>query len=51
MAIPIGSKASFDIMAHYTSFSMKNTEDNNDNNRVVVGTLGLKLGFVVFLGY
>lgn len=50
VAIPIGDKVSFDILAHYTSFTTKDKEDNDNNTRVVVGTLGLKLGFVVFLG-
>lgn len=50
IAIPIGNNASFDAMAHYTSFTTKAKEDNENNNRMVAGTFGLKLGFVVFLG-
>jgi len=50
VAIPIGTKTTFDILAHYTSFSRKAMDDNDDNDRLVIGTLGLKLGFVILLG-
>lgn len=50
VAIPIGSKVNFDILANYTSFTTKAKEDNDDNYRTVVGTFGIRFGFVVFLG-
>ncbi|HEY4785818.1 MAG TPA: hypothetical protein VIH57_07205, partial [Bacteroidales bacterium] len=50
LAIPLGNVASFDVLADYNSLTVKNKEDNPDNTRTVSGTLGLKLGFVLFLG-
>ena len=50
MAVPIGSKATFDVLAHYSSLRIEQNENNEDKNRSVIGTIGLKLGFVVFLG-
>lgn len=50
MAIPIGSSASFDMSVGYNSLTVKPKEDNEDNERTVIGTLGLKFGFTVFIG-
>jgi len=50
IAVPIGNKVTFDIMAGYTSITAKDKEDNPDDNRVVIGSFGLKFGFVIFLG-
>lgn len=50
MAVPIGSKVTFDVMANYSSLSLKETKDNDDNFRTIVGTFGIKLGFLIYLG-
>ena len=49
MAISLGERATFDIMAGYSNTTIKNTEDNFDNYRTVMNSLGLKFGFNVFL--
>lgn len=50
VALPLGEKVTFDVSAGYYSTTIKDKEDNPDNDRTVIGTLGLKLGFTVFLG-
>lgn len=50
VAIPMGEKVSFDLMAGYNSFTIKDKEDNPDDERVVLGTFGIKLGITIFLG-
>lgn len=50
VAIPIGKRVTFDMMAGYNSLKFKEKEDNEDNDRTILGTFGLKFGFVVFLG-
>ncbi len=50
VAIPIGEKVSFDAVAGYHAYVNKDKEDNENNERLVAGTIGLKLGFTVFLG-
>lgn len=50
VAIPIGKRATFDMMAGYNSLTFKEKDDNDDNYRNIIGTIGLKFGFVVFLG-
>lgn len=50
IAAPLGDRVTFDVMIDYSSVVVKVKNDNPDNNRVVNGTLGIKLGFVVFLG-
>lgn len=50
LAIPIGEKVSFDAVAGYHAYVNKDKEDKEDNERMVAGTIGLKLGFTVFLG-
>lgn len=46
----LGGKAAFDFMLGYLSTTIKNTEDNPDNYRTVIGTVGFKFGIMVFLG-
>lgn len=48
-AIPLGDNVTFDAMAGYMYSNGKETKSNPDNYREVIGTLGIKLGFVVFL--
>lgn len=50
LAVPIGEKVTFDILAGYNSMTIKNKEDNADNDRVVLGTIGLRFGFIILLG-
>ena len=50
IAVPVGEKVTIDVMAGYHSLMVKDKEDNNDNYRTVVGSIGIKLGVIVFLG-
>ncbi|KAF5033826.1 Outer membrane protein beta-barrel domain protein [anaerobic digester metagenome] len=49
IAALLGDKVSFDFMVGYISMTMKDKENNPDNERVIIGTLGLKFGVVLFL--
>ena len=49
LGIPMGEKVAFDALIGYQSNIYKEKEDNDDNLRYIVGTLGLKLGLTVFL--
>jgi len=50
IAAPLGDKVTFDVSLGYNSLIIKEKEDNPDNDRTVVGTVGLKLGFTIFFG-
>ena len=50
IAAPLGEKVMLDIMAGYNSLTVKDAEDNDDNDRTVTGTIALRIGFTVFLG-
>lgn len=50
VAIPFGEKVSFDALVGYHSTTYKAKEDNENNRRDIAGTVGLKLGFTIFLG-
>ena len=50
IAIPLGDRVTFDVLAGYSSLTIKEKENNDDNYRTVVGTIGLELGVIVFLG-
>jgi hypothetical protein len=50
LAAPLGEKVTFDVSAGYYSTTIKEKEDNPNNDRSVIGTLGLKIGFTVYLG-
>ena len=50
ISIPLGEKVSFDALAGYSNSVTKEKEDNENNDRLVRGNFGLKLGFSVFLG-
>lgn len=49
ISAPLGDKVALDLMLGYLSMTMKDKEDNPDNERMVIGTVGLKFGIVVFL--
>jgi outer membrane protein len=46
----ISEKAALDFMLGYLSTTIKDKEDNDNNARTVIGTIGFKFGIVVFLG-
>ncbi len=50
LAAPLGERVMVDVLAGYNSFIYKHKEDNEDNERTVNGTLGLKVGIIVLLG-
>jgi hypothetical protein len=50
LAAPLGERVTFDVLAGYNSLTVKDKENNDDNERTVIGTLGLKIGFTIFLG-
>ncbi len=50
LAAPLGDRVTFDVLAGYNSLTVKDKEDNDDNYRTVIGTLGLKIGFTILLG-
>ena len=50
LAVKIGDKLTFDMLAGYNSMSTKAKEDNPNNERMVQGTVGFKLGFTIILG-
>lgn len=50
LALPVGDKAAFDIVVGYNSATMKPSEDNTDNERMINGGIGVKIGFVLLLG-
>jgi len=50
LAAPLGERVMFDVLAGYNSLTVKDKEDNDDNDRTVIGTLGLKIGFTILLG-
>ena len=50
LAIPIGEVVTFDALAGYTSSTVKDKEDNEDNWRYVIGTFDVKLGILIYLG-
>ena len=39
-----------DVLAGYHAVTIKDREDNADNERRVMGTLGLNIGFTILLG-
>ena len=50
VAVPLGEHATFDFLAGFNSFTYKEKDDNEDNERIVIGTLALKAGFSFYLG-
>ncbi|NTW23778.1 MAG: porin family protein [Lentimicrobium sp.] len=49
ISAPLGEKVALDLMLGYLSMTMKDKEDNPDNERMVIGTFGFKFGVLVFL--
>lgn len=50
MGMFTGGKLGFDFSVGYQSLSYKEKENNPDNYRMVVSTLGIRVGFMVLLG-
>ena len=50
LAVKVGEKVTFDMMAVYNSWSEKAKENNPNNNRIVQGTLAFKFGFAILFG-
>jgi hypothetical protein len=50
IAIPLGTRVAFDAMLGYNSLTIKEPENNAHNERVVMETFGLRLGFSVLIG-
>lgn len=50
LAAPLGERVVVDILAGYNSFTYKQKQDNEDNERTTNGTIGLKVGFILILG-
>ena len=50
LAVKLGDKVTFDMMAGYNSSSEKAKENNPNDARTVQGTIAFKLGFTVLLG-
>jgi len=50
MAVPVGNHVTFDVLAGYRSITLKDKEDNDDNYRTVMGTVGVEVGIIVLLG-
>ena len=50
IAVPLKRTATFDVMLGYNTLTVKETKNNPDNTRTVMGTIGLKLGFIIFIG-
>lgn len=50
LAMPLSERVMFDVLAGYHSLSYKVGEDNTENERMIMGTLGLSLGFTILLG-
>ena len=50
IAVKLGEKVTFDMMAAYNSVTEKAKEYNTNNDKTVQGTLGVKFGFVILLG-
>lgn len=50
LAAPLGERVMVDILAGYHSQTYKDRENNENNVRRVMGTLGLNIGFTILLG-
>lgn len=50
LAMPLSERVMVDVLAGYHALFQKDREDNADNMRTIMGTLGLNIGFVILLG-
>jgi hypothetical protein len=50
LAVPLVERVMVDFLAGYHSVTYKSRENNENNERTVMGTLGLNVGFIILLG-
>lgn len=50
VAVPLGEKITFDFMLRYSSMQDKRQTDNPRNAKTLTSGLGLKVGFMIYLG-
>lgn len=50
LAVKLGDKVTFDMMALYNSVTEKAKENNPNNNKTVYGNISFKFGFAVLFG-
>ena len=50
LAVPVGDKFAFDLMGGYVSTTTKAEQNNPDNERDILGTFGVKVGFQLYIG-
>ncbi len=50
IAVPLGNRVTFDFLLGYNSLTIKEKDDNPDNERDIYGTFGFNFGFVIMLG-
>jgi outer membrane protein assembly factor BamA len=51
VAAPLSDKFTFDVLIGYSSTTIKETDDNPDNERYVIGSVGIKLGFTYYFSF
>ncbi|MCB0517582.1 MAG: outer membrane beta-barrel protein [Lewinellaceae bacterium] len=49
VAIFLGENVSFDALLHYERFTSKDKDNNPNNERQIIGTFGVNVGFTFFL--
>ena len=49
LAVPVGDKFAFDLMGGYVSTTTKAEQNNPNNERDILGTFGIKVGFHIYL--
>ncbi|RUT77879.1 outer membrane beta-barrel protein [Ancylomarina longa] len=50
IAAPLGKKVTFDVLAEYSSLTIKDKDNNPDDEKTVIGTFGINFGFTIILG-
>lgn len=50
LAVPVGDKFAFDMMLGYVSTTLKARQNNTNNEREILGTFAIKVGFNLYLG-
>lgn len=50
LAAALSDRVMVDVLAGYHSITYKDKEDNQNNERWILGTLGLNIGFTILLG-
>lgn len=50
IAVPVGNHVTFDGLVGYKSITVKDKENNDDNYRTIMGTVGIEVGITILLG-